>query len=836
MSINSISSMINNRLRFSGLSSGLDTDSIIEQLMRIERIKLERVEQEKKILEWKRDDYRDITNLLRGFRDEYFDVLNSSTNFRSSSAFAVFDTTSSDTSVLTVTAGSGANTGAYDVTVSSLAESAIKEGTSGVSNGYSGLTGANTVDMTKMKEGKEFTLTLDGVTKTITLDQDYTGFTASNFATALEGLIDNAFGVDKINVTESGGYLTLTPTTTSSTLSIGDSVNTYLTTLGFTNGQSNSLTSSAISDFSGGDFKITIDSGTAVTINVTGASDRATLLTNINSALTTAGVDSTVKAIADPESTDKIKFVTLDTTKEVTFTSGDTNDMLTKIGIGSGSKINPMNGNIDYSVSDIGRDFYITIDGTQHHIDLEYDYTSDTDTDLNGRTLAQEIQSQLDSGGATGVTVSISGGKLSFSNPNGYEVKVEKGDDGLKDELGFSSTQDSSRINLSDTLEDVDLATPFTFDAEGNLSFTINGETFTANRSETLNDVIDRINASDTGVKIQYNSLEDKFVLESKSTGSTAVIDNSDITGNFFAALKLDTTTEARGTNATLTIDGISVERTTNNFTIDGVNYDLKGVGTSTVTIESDPDALIDKIKGFVNKYNEVIDKINEELSEERFRDYLPLTEEQKKAMTEKDIELWEEKARSGLLRGDSILQDITDSMRKALYDDVEDVDLSLYEIGITTSSNYEDRGKLVINEEKLRQAIEDYPDKITDLFTKESDISYNDFSNRATRYSEEGLAQRLYDIIQDNIRTTRDDNGKKGILLEKAGIEGDITQFNSSLVEEIEKKDDLIDTLLEEYYEKQESYYAKFTAMERMLNQMNSQSAWLSQQLGQGE
>lgn len=185
MSINSISSMINNRLRFSGLSSGLDTDSIIEQLMRIERIKLERVEQEKKILEWKRDDYRDITNLLRGFRDEYFDVLNSSTNFRSSSAFAVFDTTSSDTSVLTVTAGSGANTGAYDVTVSSLAESAIKEGTSGVSNGYSGLTGANTVDMTKMKEGKEFTLTLDGVTKTITLDQDYTGFTASNFATAL---------------------------------------------------------------------------------------------------------------------------------------------------------------------------------------------------------------------------------------------------------------------------------------------------------------------------------------------------------------------------------------------------------------------------------------------------------------------------------------------------------------------------------------------------------------------------------------------------------------------------------------------------------------------------
>lgn len=59
-----------------------------------------------------------------------------------------------------------------------------------------------------------------------------------------------------------------------------------------------------------------------------------------------------------------------------------------------------------------------------------------------------------------------------------------------------------------------------------------------------------------------------------------------------------------------------------------------------------------------------MIDMVNGKLTEKKYRDYTPLTEEQKKDMTEKQIELWEEKAKSGLLRGDTILSGATNQMR----------------------------------------------------------------------------------------------------------------------------------------------------------------------------
>ncbi|MFZ5988615.1 MAG: flagellar filament capping protein FliD, partial [Bacillota bacterium] len=289
-------------------------------------------------------------------------------------------------------------------------------------------------------------------------------------------------------------------------------------------------------------------------------------------------------------------------------------------------------------------------------------------------------------------------------------------------------------------------------------------------------------------------------------------------------------------------LDGVSgMKRSSNEFTIDGVTYSLKSVSAETVTIDvkGDVDAVVNNIKGFVAKYNELLDKINTRISEKRDRNYLPLTDEQKEAMKEDDIKNWESKAKAGLLNGDSILSGIVSNMRKALYDKVEGVSISLYDIGITTGL-YQDKGKLIIDETKLRDALSNNYDAVVQLFTKESQYTYSesleDSTKRTTRYNESGLAQRLFDITQDNIRTTRNSNGQKGALLEKAGITGDMTEFNSLIVDEIEAKDSLINKLLDRMYEKEEWYYQKFTAMERMLSEMNNQSAWLSQQTGGGQ
>ena len=127
---------------------------------------------------------------------------------------------------------------------------------------------------------------------------------------------------------------------------------------------------------------------------------------------------------------------------------------------------------------------------------------------------------------------------------------------------------------------------------------------------------------------------------------------------------------------------------------------------------------------------------------------------------------------------------------------------------------------------------------EVISLFTKESATAYSpnmSAEERAIRTGENGIANRLYDVIQDYTRTTRNSEGQKGILLEKAGIIGDVTEKDSLISKEIESKDQIIETLLDKLIDKENQYYRKFTAMESALNQMNSQIMWLSQQMGTG-
>src|SRR5690606_30389919 len=109
-----------------------------------------------------------------------------------------------------------------------------------------------------------------------------------------------------------------------------------------------------------------------------------------------------------------------------------------------------------------------------------------------------------------------------------------------------------------------------------------------------------------------------------------------------------------------------------------------------------------------------------------RYRDYPPLTAEQKKEMDKSDIELWEEKAKSGLLRNDSIIQSTMLSVRQSLYELSAGIEGSfklITDIGISTEkySRGSAGGKLVIDEQKLRQAIADDPEGVMELLFKES-------------------------------------------------------------------------------------------------------------------
>lgn len=440
---------------------------------------------------------------------------------------------------------------------------------------------------------------------------------------------------------------------------------------------------------------------------------------------------------------------------------------------------------------------------------------------------------------------------LESSNPD-EKVSVSAAENNGLEAIGLDSVNNSSKINLNANIYDIRdrFKVPLAIDDNNTeISFEINGQTFTFDaRTTSLNQVMAAVNSNvAAGVRMSYDSLNNMFVLETRETGETARIMANDKSGGLLTSLGLTTAQEIRGQDARITyidptvtdVNNQPVEhvitRSTNSFNINGILFDLKKDfdGEIELSVASDPTKAVELIKGFVEKYNELLDKINTKLSEKREYDYEPLTDEQKEAMKDKDIELWEEKAKSGLLSGDSILRSIVTGLRNAVIASVEGTGLTLSNIGIRSNS-WADKGKLYIDETKLREALAANPNMVIDLFTKQSSVSYNSAvgsaAAREQRFKESGIIQRIYDVIQDNIRTVTI-NGQRGALLEKAGMTGDRSLFNNTLYQQIADYDKKIAELNDELIAKENYYYALFAQLESLINQMNTQSMWLAQQ-----
>jgi flagellar hook-associated protein 2 len=277
---------------------------------------------------------------------------------------------------------------------------------------------------------------------------------------------------------------------------------------------------------------------------------------------------------------------------------------------------------------------------------------------------------------------------------------------------------------------------------------------------------------------------------------------------------------EQGGADAKFTLNGLATSRHSNNFTINGTTFNIKGntaAGESVgLTVSNDVDAVFNKIKDFITKYNDTIKTINDKISEKRNRDYPPLTDAQKSAMSDKDIELWTEKAKSGMLSSDSILPSALSEMRQDFYSPVSGADPlmnQLAEIGITTSPVYQDNGKLEIDETKLKQALSDNPDAVMELFTANG-------STTATQ----GIAARLYTSISNTMDK----------ISQKAGSDGavDTTYFLGGQISDMDTK---ISEFEKHLNDVQKRYYAQFTAMESAIQRSNTQAGMIASQFSGG-
>ena len=199
--------------------------------------------------------------------------------------------------------------------------------------------------------------------------------------------------------------------------------------------------------------------------------------------------------------------------------------------------------------------------------------------------------------------------------------------------------------------------------------------------------------------------------------------------------------------------------------------------------------------------------------------------------MSADDIKAWETKAKIGLVRKDNDLYNMLGKMRNAFFDEVKEAGINLSKIGIDTSIDYTQRGKLFIDETKLKSALQNNGDALVKLFTRSSATNYIPGGDNSARYKDEGIMQRINDILKDYTGTI----GKKGILLQKAGIKGDFTEFQNLISKQLKDKNKIIDDLSSKLSDRENKFYIQFSKLEKAMQQSNSQSSWLSQQLGRG-
>ena len=400
-------------------------------------------------------------------------------------------------------------------------------------------------------------------------------------------------------------------------------------------------------------------------------------------------------------------------------------------------------------------------------------------------------------------------------------------------------------------------------DAKGNItgyegktlySFKINGAEVGQYTEDTaLSTIINNINSNkNAGVSASYSKTTNEMVFTAKESGAAEGISmDSELAKKLFGDTsggveKDGVITYANG--ATLkkgqdaifgvTINGgeeIELTRSSNSVEFDGLTVNLKGtfgydesgnkVNTEKVSFEtsSDSDKIVDAVKAMVEDYNAMVTEIKNAystlpLQRSNGAYYQPLTEEDMEDMSESSIKAWEDKAKTGLLFGDHDLRSLYNRLTSAISMGGQDgADLKAAGITVSYSNGL---STLSLDEKKLRETLESDPDRVRDIFTnsKESGAKTN------------GLMQSLKAPLDLYGKTT----GGKGILVDKAGsLLAPSTLYTNSIQKELNSIDEQIEKWQDKMNDQVDHYTNQFSKLEQLIAQMNSQSASFSQMLG---
>lgn len=801
----SSNSFYNNKI--SGLASGLDTETMIENMTAATRAKIAAQKQDKQILQWEMDALRSISDMLIKFNTTYTSFSNPATNFTSDSFFGKTLITALGTNSKYITATGTSNLADSlsilgvkqmaknaRVNVAEASDKKMESAQIDLSDGAQ--TDVSTISgrSISVKYGdKRYSLSFSSSKDFASLD---------DVAKELNSQLDS--NDIKVNVEVDGDKLVF----------------------------------KADSGYEGNSFEIV--SGTGNILTTLGISEGAKL----------SGSGSTITSKANPDLTEKQNTLDVLSGKTMTFSYNGTTKEITL----------PTKEELEeYKKTNGGGNFDALVALTQQKLDKAFGA---------GRI-------QVSNGNGSGDT-----GKLVFEtkNPttgtadNTSVLKITSAGSGLLGKSGILGMNygESNRVNLNSTLKDSGLFGANTLspakDTSGNdiYEISINGETIQFNADDTMSTIMNKINSSDAGVTMSYNETSDSFTITANDSGASGQIDISDTQGNLAEVLFGKQQKDSQGNitgyqrtgkqvsdlqagqDAIISVDfgdgmgPIEISRSSNVFDLDGLKITASGTfgyiddGSGNLVLDTanqvdnsvtfdakvDSDKVVDAVKQFVEDYNELIELVNKELTTKRDRDYPPLTEEEKEEMSDEEIELWEEKAKKGMLFNDSDIRMLSNELRTVFSNtDIK----ALEQAGITISSDWSENGKISFDESKFRAALEEDPEAIQKLFTSEADNSDSTTFN--------GIITNMSAIYKKYASTT---GATKGLLVERAGnSSAPLSLTDNTLLSEMNNIDDIIEMLNDRLQSERERYNKQFTNLEVLISQMNSQSSWLSQQFG---
>lgn len=561
-----------------------------------------------------------------------------------------------------------------------------------------------------------------------------------------------------------------------------------------------------------------------------------------------------------------------------------------------------------------GKKLSFNYNGTKKSIEL---ITQDEATELKGlspeeaqKKMAENLQKRLDQAfGTKVIEVEFKQGenlnfKVSGADGNTPSLSITSGDSELMHNLGLTSGA-SNKINLSGRLDQaalkgelynddgtakIKITRPNSEGKDVELDLSINGVKIEGlTERSSISEILSKINSTKAaGVKATYMDATGQFMLVSNETGANREINlDTELTQALFGQKGADGKYDEdegvnAGKNALIHIDygdgqDVTIERSSNTFNLEGLNVTVTGefggnwndlkvteqedgtykdsdgkdiqiedgykvddngyvvddkgnrkqvwkADTSqriTFSAKADVDGAVEKVKSFFEDFNALVTEINTQVTTRPDSSYQPLTDEQKAEMDETSIENWEKKAKQGMLYGDSAMRDLSTDVQAiftrlmengASYEDLKNM-------GISYSEDYLDGGTLVFDEAKFREAMEKDPDKVSNIFTGGGNVK-------------KGLMDVVDDAFTPYATRYASKNGNSyGRLVEIAGsAKKPTTLMSNQIYNQLKEMQNTIDTLNERLKTEQDRYISQFTTMETLLNKMNSQSSYLSQ------